>query len=179
MTLIDDIGWQLLCDLQHNARLPFAELGRRVGLSLPAVAERVRRMEETGIILGYRAEVSTERIGLPITVFIQLKTSAKHYPQLVHQVEQMPEVLECHHITGVDSFIMKAAVSSKEHLADIICSLSPFGQTTTSLVLSTPVSKRVLEQASDSNGLKSNGLKSNGLKSNGLRSNGLRSNGKG
>ena len=64
----------------------------------------------------------------------------------------MPEVLECHHITGVDSFIMKAAVRSKEHLADIICSLSSFGQTTTSLVLSTPVSKRVLEQKPELNG---------------------------
>ncbi|MEM9534133.1 MAG: Lrp/AsnC family transcriptional regulator [Cyanobacteria bacterium P01_A01_bin.3] len=158
MTLIDDIGWQLLRDLQRNARLPFAELGRRVGLSLPAVAERVRRMEELGIIEGYRAEVSAELIGLPLMVFIQLKASANFYTKLVQQVEHMPEILECHHITGVDSFIIKAAVRSKEHLAEIICSLSPFGPTTTSLVLSTPISNRVLEHRAELNG----GVHSNG-----------------
>ena len=148
MNVIDEIGWQLLCDLQQNARLPFAELGRRVGLSLPAVAERVRRMEETGIIKGYRAEVSTEQLGLSMMVFIQLQTEAKHYPQLEEQVERMPEVLECHHVTGVDSFIMKVVVASKEHLEEVIRSLSPFGQTTTSLVLSTPVNQRILGKPS-------------------------------
>lgn len=143
MSSIDEIGWQLLRDLQQNARLPFAELGRRVGLSLPAVAERVRRMEETGIIQGYRAELSTEQIGFSMLVFIQLKTDATHYPLLVQRLETMPEVLECHHVTGVDSFIMKAAFKSKEHLEEFVQHLGSFGQTTTSLVLSTPISKRV------------------------------------
>ena len=170
MTFIDEIGWQLLHDLQSNARLPFAELGRRVGLSLPAVADRVRRMEEAGIIEGYRAEVSAERIGLPLTVFIQLQTVADHYSKFVQHVERMPEIMECHQITGVDSFIMKAAVCSKEHLAEIICSLNSFGHTTTSLVLSTPVSNRVLEHKAGLNGSRplngSNGAApSNGAKS--------------
>ena len=145
MNVIDEIGWKLLQDLQRNARLPFAELGRRVGLSLPAVAERVRRMEEVGIIKGYRAELSTELLGLSMQVFIQLKTDAKHFHALEQQVERMPEILECHHVTGVDSFIIKAAVRSKEHLEEVLGSLRTFGQMTTSLVLSTPVSKRVFE----------------------------------
>ncbi|MGK7913681.1 MAG: Lrp/AsnC family transcriptional regulator [Synechococcus sp.] len=161
MTLIDDIGWQLLSDLQLNARLPFAELGRRVGLSLPAVADRVRRMEEAGIIKGYRAEVSAEHIGLPFIVFIQLQTDDSHYPKFLTQVEHMPEILECHQVAGVDSFIMKAAVGSKDHLAKIIGSLSSFGHTSTSLVLSTPVSARVLDRKSGLNGNGKSGLNGN------------------
>ncbi|WP_017325787.1 Lrp/AsnC family transcriptional regulator [Synechococcus sp. PCC 7336] len=149
MNLIDDIGWLLLSDLQENARLPFAELGRRVGLSLPAVAERVRRMEDSGIILGYRAELDFDKIGLPILVFIQLQTEAKHYPRLERLVASMPEVLECHHVTGVHSFMIKAAVNSKGHLAAAIAKLSPFGPTTTSLILATPVRHQVVEKPRD------------------------------
>ena len=144
MTTLDSIGWSLLNDLQENARLPYAELGRRVGLSLPAVAERIRRMEDSGIILGYRAEVSPERIGFAMTVFIQLQTAAHHYAEIEACVEAMPEVLECHHITGVDSFLIKAVVDSRAHLERVVSHLSAFGQTTTSLVLSTPVSRKVL-----------------------------------
>lgn len=146
--LLDDIGWQLLRDLQENARLPFAELGRRVGLSLPAVAERVRRMEEAGIIMGYRAEVCAEKIGWQYHVIIRLTTTASAYPQVLALVESLPEILECHHVTGSDAFVLKVVVSSIPHLEDLIAKLSSNGQTHTSIVLSSPMTRRPLDKPS-------------------------------
>lgn len=134
--LLDDTGWQLIQALQDDARLSFAELGRRVGLSPPAVAERVRRMEETGIITGYRVEINPGKIGLPLTALIGLTTSPQQYPEVIALINNLPEVLECHHVTGDCSFVIKAIASSMSHLEALIGKLSRYGQTSTSLVLS-------------------------------------------
>lgn len=142
--LLDQVGWQIILALQQDARLSFAELGRRVGLSLPAVAERVRRLEEAGIITGYRAEIDPGKIGLTMTVFIRLSTTGSQYPALIELIQQLPEVMECHHLTGTDSFIMKVVVGSIAHLEKLITRLSTFGPTTTSIVLSSPLKRRVL-----------------------------------
>lgn len=142
--LLDQVGWQILSALQQDARLSFTELGRRVGLSLPAVAERVRRMEDAGIITGYRADVDATKIGMSMTVFVRLTTTGTQYPKIIALAQELPEVLECHHLTGTDSFIMKVIVSSIAHLETLITQLSTYGQTTTSIVLSSPVVKRVL-----------------------------------
>ncbi len=145
---IDDVGWQILQALQEDARLSFAELGRRVGLSLPAVAERVRRLEESGIITGYRVEVNLPKVGLQIMAFIRLTVPRERYPQVIMLAQELPEVLECHHLSGIDSFIMKVVITSIPHLEALITRLSTYGQTTTSIVLSTPVTKRVVAQKS-------------------------------
>jgi Lrp/AsnC family leucine-responsive transcriptional regulator len=142
---LDDIGRQILRALQEDARISFSELGRRVGLSSPAVAERVRRMEEAGIILGYRATVDFERVGYPITAFIRVNTSGPKVREADEMVKAIPEVLECHHLTGDDCFILKVAVSSVRHLEEVICQMGTYGQTTTSIVLSSPVSARAVE----------------------------------
>lgn len=139
--LLDEVGWQILQALQQDARLSFAELGRRVGLSLPAVAERVRRMEEAEIITGYRAEVNMAKIGLPIMAFIRMNTPRDQYPALIAQLHSLPQALECHHLTGSESFIIKVVVASIADLEILIGQLSDYGQTTTSIVLSSPVSK--------------------------------------
>jgi len=133
-----------------DARLSYAELGRRVGLSLPAVAERVRRMEEAGIITGYRAEVNPGAMGVSILAFIRLNTVGGEYPVIIALIQELPEVLECHHLTGTDSFIMKVATSSIPHLESLITRLSTYGQTATSIVLSSPVTKRVIEPRQNS-----------------------------
>ena len=109
--ILDNVGWQILTALQEDARLSFAELGRRVGLSLPAVAERVRRMEEAGIITGYSAKIDVNKIGLSIMAFIRVSTSGDKYPTVISLASKMPEVVECHHLTGTDSFIMKVVIS--------------------------------------------------------------------
>jgi Lrp/AsnC family leucine-responsive transcriptional regulator len=144
--LLDDTSWQILQALQDDARLSFAELGRRVGLSPPAVAERVHKMEEAGIITGYRAQVNAQKIGLPLMAMIGLTTTPQQYPQIIALINDLPEVLECHHVTGSCSFSIKAIASSISHLESLIEQLSRFGQTTTSIVLSSPIKERVIKQ---------------------------------
>ena len=143
--LLDDVGCKLLGELQQDARLSFTELGRRVGLSLPAVAERVRRMEEAGLITGYRADVNLAKVGWPVMAFVRISTDSGKYPAITALVRNLPEVLECHHLTGTDSFIVKVVTSSILHLEELIARLSIYGQTATSIVLSSPVTHRVVE----------------------------------
>jgi Lrp/AsnC family leucine-responsive transcriptional regulator len=145
--LLDALGWKILRELQLDARLSFAELGRRVGLSTPAVAERVRNLESAGIISGYRAELDLRKVGLPILAMIRLSAVGDVLPRITAVARGMPEVLECHRGTGADSFIMKVAVSSVEHLEALIDRLTPFGTTSTSIVLSSPVPWRLVERS--------------------------------
>ncbi|HZH34163.1 MAG TPA: Lrp/AsnC family transcriptional regulator [Pyrinomonadaceae bacterium] len=144
---LDKISWNLLRELQADARLSYAELGRRVGLTTPAVIERIRRLEEAGIIAGYRAEINTAKVGLPILAFIRMNIVGVDFSQVIRTAEESPEVLECHRGTGGDSFIFKVAVSTVEHLQTVIDRLTPYGITTTSIVLSSPVQRRVIEPA--------------------------------
>lgn len=146
--LLDDVGWQILQALQEDARLSFAELGRRVGLSLPAVAERVRRLEEAGIITGYHAHVNLSKVNLPIVAFIRINVPGERYPQVISLARDLPEVLECYHLSGTDSFIMRVVAASIPHLEALITRLSTYGPTTTSIVLSSPVIKEVVAQKS-------------------------------
>jgi Lrp/AsnC family leucine-responsive transcriptional regulator len=141
---LDEIDWQILGDLQENARLGYSELGRRVGLSPPAVAERVRRLEEAGIIRGYRAEVDVARLGLPLLGFIRVATREDRCPQFAALAAELPEVLECHRVTGGDSYVVKFAATSMQHLEHLLNWLMAYGQTTTSLVLSSAVTGRVV-----------------------------------
>ena len=142
--LLDPLGWKLLVELQTDARVSFAELGRRVGLSTPAVAERVRRMEDEGIIRAYRAEIDPSSVGLPITAFIRMSIVGNVLAKLTERVHAMPEIVECHRGTGEDSFILKVNVVSVEQLKDVIDRLTPFGTTSTSLVLSSLIERNLL-----------------------------------
>ncbi len=142
--MLDQIDWNILKELQNDARTSFAELGRRVGLTTPAVIERVRKLEDTKIITGYRAEIDTSKVGLPITAFIRMSITGIDYSKIIETVEASNEILECHRGTGGDSFIMKVAVGDVGHLQVIIDKLTPYGITTTSIVLSSPVKSRVI-----------------------------------
>lgn len=143
--MIDEIDRNILSELQEDARTSFAELGRRVGLTTPAVIERVRKLEDAGIITGYRAEIDTSKVGLPITAFIRMSITGVDYSRIIEAVQASNEVLECHRGTGGDSFIMKIAVASVEHLQEMIDRLTPYGITTTTIVLSSPVRRRTIE----------------------------------
>jgi Lrp/AsnC family leucine-responsive transcriptional regulator len=143
--MIDEIDKKILGEIQADARMSFAELGRRVGLTTPAVIERVRKLEDAGIIIGYRAEIDTSKVGLPITAFIRMSISGVDYSHIIEVAQQSKEVLECHRGTGGDSFIMKVAISSVEHLQEMIDRLTPYGITTTTIVLSSPVKRRTIE----------------------------------
>ena len=143
--MIDEIDWKILKELQENARISFAELGRRIGLTTPAIIERVRKLEDAKIITGYRAEIDTAKVGLPIVAFIRMSITGIDYSHIIETVKESNEILECHRATGGDSFVMKVAVSSVEHLQNIIDKLTPYGITTTSIVLSSPVKQRTIE----------------------------------
>ncbi|MGO9317268.1 MAG: Lrp/AsnC family transcriptional regulator [Terracidiphilus sp.] len=141
---LDPLGWKMLIELQKDARISFAELGRRVGLSTPAAAQRVRRMEEEGIIRAYRAEISPSHVGLPITAYIRMSIVGDVLPRLTAHLRTMTEIVECYRGTGADSFIMKVNVISVEHLNDVIDRLTHYGTTSTSLVLGSVVEKNLL-----------------------------------
>lgn len=142
--LLDDIGWRILEELQQDGRLSYAEIGRRVGLSTPAAAERVRRMEEWGIITGYRATVNPEAVGLPLQAIVRLRANQLPYERARDLVGTICEVLECHHVTGGDDLVMAVAVSSVKHLEAVLDRIRPVGDHVTSIVLSTPVPRRGL-----------------------------------
>jgi Lrp/AsnC family transcriptional regulator, leucine-responsive regulatory protein len=146
--LLDETGWQILQELQQNARLSFSELGQRVGLSSPAVTERVRRMEDAGIITGYRAEINTAKVGFPITAIIRMSAPGD-CKQLNATVSGFPEVLESDRVAGGDSVIMKVIATSMEHLEELIDRLAAYGSTTTSIVLSAPMKKKFLVSVED------------------------------
>ena len=143
--LLDDIGIQILKILQEEGRISFNELGRRVGLSSPAVAERVRRMEDAGIIMGYKAVVDQSKIGYPIMAVIRIAIAVALLAQADEMAKALPEVLECHHLTGSDGVLLKVVVSSVGHLEEVISQMGSCGMTTTAIVLSSPVTGRSID----------------------------------
>jgi Lrp/AsnC family leucine-responsive transcriptional regulator len=146
-SLLDEVGWRILLALQADARLSFSALGRRVGLSAPAVAERVRRLEDAGIIRGYRVDLNLEKAGCPITAFIRVSTPEPQFARLKSLAVELREVLECHHVTGADSLVLKVAATSVSHLEKVIEQLGRYGTPTTSIILSSPVSARAFDGA--------------------------------
>lgn len=134
--LLDRIGKEIVQALVKNARISFSELGRVVGLSTPAVTERVRKLEEAGIISGYHAGINRDLLGESVTAFIHLDTEAVSYDRVKTRAKQLPQVLECHHISGKGAFILKVMVASVGDLETLVARFSPFGRTQTTIVLS-------------------------------------------
>jgi Lrp/AsnC family transcriptional regulator, leucine-responsive regulatory protein len=141
---LDEINRRLLNELQHDGRVAFAELGRRVGLSAPAVAERVGRLEREGVITGYRAEVDPRAIGYPLAAVVRVRPFARQIHKIPEIAAQTPEIVECQRITGEDCFLMRLHVREMEDLEPVLDRFTPFGQTTTSIVHSAPVARRAL-----------------------------------
>jgi Lrp/AsnC family transcriptional regulator, leucine-responsive regulatory protein len=139
---LDDANRCLLAELQRDARLSFAELGRRVGLSSPAVAERLGRLEEAGVITGYRAEVDPRAVGLTLGVVIRIRPAPRELRKVAELAQRTPEVVECHRITGEDCYFMKAYVRDVEHLEEVIDRFAVYGQTTSSIMQTSPVPSR-------------------------------------
>jgi Lrp/AsnC family transcriptional regulator, leucine-responsive regulatory protein len=140
--VIDDTDWQLVAELEADARQSYSELGRKVGLSQPATAERIKSLESAGIIRGYRVDVDRSKIGYPITAFIRMNSDGEKCQRLQRDVSSLPEILECHRVTGEGSYILKAALQSVGDLENLIDRLLIYGTSTTSIVLSTTLGPR-------------------------------------
>jgi Lrp/AsnC family leucine-responsive transcriptional regulator len=135
----------LLLALQQNARTPYAELARRVGLSTPAVIERIRKLEDRGVILGYRAMVDVAKIGLPVRAFVKVTVAGDKLDRFARLTTKIPEVLECHRVTGAESFLVQVAARDMQHIQEVIDSMMPYVATNTAMVLASPVPWRVVE----------------------------------
>ena len=133
---------RILEELQGDGRISLAELGRRVGLSPPAVAERVQRLERDGVITGYHATVNPRALGYVLTTVIRIRPAPRQIPKVAELAHETPEIVECHRITGEDCFFMKATVRDVEHLEELIDRFVVYGQTTTSIIQSSPVPGR-------------------------------------
>ncbi len=139
---VDTIGMNILRELQMNARSSFSQIGRKVGLSSPAVAERIYKMEAAGIINGYRADINPGAFGLDIMAFIMLTTRPEKYQMIYSFAEKQKEIIECHHISGNESLMLKVVTGSIPRLNSMVEKLGKFGETKTAIVLSSPVQKK-------------------------------------
>jgi Lrp/AsnC family transcriptional regulator, leucine-responsive regulatory protein len=141
---LDATNLRLLKELQADARISNAELGRRVGLSAPAVSERLARLEESNTIGGYRAEIDPRALGYSLSLMLRIRPAPRELKKVAELAQRTPEVVECHRITGDDCYIMRIWVRDVEHMEELIDRFAPYGQTTTSIVQSSPVPKRGL-----------------------------------
>jgi Lrp/AsnC family leucine-responsive transcriptional regulator len=142
--LLDDTGVRLVAELQADARTSLAELGRRVGLSAPAVAERLRRLEAEGVVTGYRAEIDPRKLGYALGVIVRIRPAPRQLAVVAQLARDTPEVVECHRVTGDDCYVMTAYVRDVEHLEAIIDAFAAYGQTTSSIMQSSPVPRRAV-----------------------------------
>jgi Lrp/AsnC family transcriptional regulator, leucine-responsive regulatory protein len=141
---IDGTDRQIVAEIQADARLTMAELGRRVGLSAPAVTERLQRLERRGVIRGYHADVDPRSLGLSLSAVVRIRPAPGQLQNVAEAAVKTPEVVECTRITGEDCYIMRAHVRDVEHLEEVIDRFAVLGQTTTSIVQSSPVPGRGL-----------------------------------
>lgn len=141
---LDSTDWALLAELQRNARASIAELARTVSMSASAVTERMRRLEQAGVVRGYRAELDLAAVGYPLLAFVRLKYAHGNYKPFHDLVAGRTEVLEAHHVTGDDCFVLKVAARSMPHLEEVVGAIAGLGGVSTSVVYSTSLASRVL-----------------------------------
>ncbi len=139
---LDEVDWRILAELQRDGRLSFADLAREVSMSASAVTERVRRLEQSGVITGYRAVVAPERIGLAILALVRLRYPSGNYRPFHALLDSTAEIVEAHHVTGDDCFQLKVAARSMRHLEEVTGRIAALGPVTTSVVYSSPLPGR-------------------------------------
>jgi Lrp/AsnC family leucine-responsive transcriptional regulator len=142
---LDDLDWRILDELQTDGRLSYKELGRRVNLSPPAVAERVRRLEESGVITGYRAQVDPQRAGYPISAYVEMRCSLAKCLLKTSTADDYPEVSEIHKLSGDHCSMLKIRATSLEHLEGLLERLGKHGELRSTVVLSTQYDGRPVE----------------------------------
>jgi Lrp/AsnC family leucine-responsive transcriptional regulator len=142
--LLDDVNRRLLAHLQEDPRLTMSALARLVGMSSPAVTERVQRLERAGVIRGYRLDVDPAALGLPVTAWVRVRPGPGQLTKVADLAAGLPNVSECHRITGEDCFLIKLHAATIESLTETLDKILLYGQTVTSVVHSSPVPPRAL-----------------------------------
>jgi Lrp/AsnC family transcriptional regulator, leucine-responsive regulatory protein len=140
--LLDAVNLQLLEELSKDGRVGMAELGRRVGLSAPAVAERVQRLERAGVITGYCAEIDPGAVGWPVSAVVRIRPSPGQLQRIPEIARETPEVAECYRITGEDCYLLRIHLRAIDGLEEVLDRFTPYGLTTTSIIHSAPVPRR-------------------------------------
>ena len=140
--VLDAVDEKIVGELLDDGRLPIAELGRRVNLSSPAVAERIRRLERTGVVTGYHAQIDPRALGYELLAIVRVKPASRQLPKIPELAAEIPQVVECHRITGEDCFYLKVYLRSIDELSGLLDQFLVFGETTTSIVNSTPIPLR-------------------------------------
>lgn len=140
--LLDGVNVRILAELRDSPRLSMAELARRVGMSAPAVTERVQRLQQAGVIVGYHLDIDPAAVGLPVTAFARIRPMPGSLPKIAELAAEIPEVTECYRITGEDCFLVKLHAPAIDQLEAILDRFLVYGNTTTSIVVSTPVPRR-------------------------------------
>ncbi len=141
---LDDIDWDILDALQQEGRIGYRELGRRVGLSAPAVAARIHKMEKAGIIAGYQAVIDPERLGLRVQAFVQLSVAGGRGADevVIETAKGIPEILDVYRVTGRETYLIRVVVPVVHDLERVLRPLWEFGETTTGAVMSAPLEGR-------------------------------------
>ena len=142
--LLDERNRKLLAALLKNPRSTVATLARRVGLSAPAVRERLLRLEESGVIKGWRVELDPAALGFPIAIIVRVRPMPGQLPKIARLAQSLPQVTECQRITGEDCFLLRLHLRGLDELDGILDRFLAYGQTTTSIVQSAPVPPRAL-----------------------------------
>jgi Lrp/AsnC family leucine-responsive transcriptional regulator len=139
---IDETDRRIISELVTDGRVSFAELGRRVSLSPPAVAERVQRLERGGVITGYRAEIDPRAVGYELTAIVRVKPAPRQIAKIPELAAEIPEISECHRITGEDCFFLKVHLRSIDDLSELLDRFLLYGETTTSIINASPIPHR-------------------------------------
>jgi Lrp/AsnC family leucine-responsive transcriptional regulator len=143
--LLDRMNVELLRLIRAEPRITVSELGRRVKMSAPAVRERLARLEDSGVIGAWRIDLDPVALGYPVLAYVRVRPLPGQLPRIAELAQRTPQVVECHRVTGEDCFYMKLHVRSVDHLEEVIDRFTPYGQTTTSIIQSSPVQPRGVE----------------------------------
>lgn len=150
---IDSISWKILNELQRNCRVSLKALSTVAGLSMPATSERLKRLEEAGVIDGYRAQVRPESVGYGVESVIGMTALEPDKSRLIELLKTMPEVIECLHVTGQDSYLLRVVSRDIKHLEAFVGSINRYGETRTSIVMSQPIQRRSVSDPSAPQGV--------------------------
>jgi len=141
---LDTKAWALLMALQADGRAPLKTLALAAGLSVPATVERLKRLKEAGVVRSVHAELSPALAGYPVRAIVGITVQQPGKKAFIEKLRRAPEVLECHHVAGADSYLVNVVARSLEDLERFLSSINGYGETRTSIVFSTPIARRGL-----------------------------------